>query len=99
MLMYKAMQVVACVAQEPKPWSLKGKDGKDLSGVNHSAKLAVFGADASATSILLKAKTDEELRRKMAKYTIGKPAEIPILGIMPIYHQGEHKPSGYEYTA
>lgn len=97
MLVYKAAGVVACVAQEPKSWSMKDKDGKELQGTNHLAKLAVFGALGDVASITLKAKTAEELKAKMAKYTIGKPAEIPIVSITPVFRQGDRKPSGYEY--
>lgn len=99
MLVYKAAQVVACVGQDPKPWTMRDKEGKELSGVNHTAKLAVFGVGADVATIILKCRTADELKAKMAKYTIGKPADIPIIGVVPVFHQGDRKPSGYEYTA
>lgn len=94
MLTYKAAQVVACAKNEPKPWEFQGK-----SGVSHSAKLACLGTDGGAVSITLKAKTDEELSKKIAKLPVGKPAEIPVTEVVPVFRQGERKPSGYELVA
>jgi len=94
MLMYKAMQVVAVTKNEPKPWKMEGREG-----VNHSAKMAVIGTAADVASITLKAKTADELTAKVAKYTVGKPAEIQILDVVPVFKTGDRRAASYELTA
>ena len=86
-MIIEAVSVVACVAQEPKPWEMGGK-----SGVTHSAKLAVVDDGAEVASIRLKAKTAEELKAKMASYTIGKPAKVRVYQIVPVFRTGDRKP-------
>lgn len=93
MLVYKAQQIVACVKDEPKPWSFDGK-----SGVSHSARLSCFGVDGSVASIRLKAKTAEELVLKVSKYTLGKSAEVPINEVTPVFKTGERRAASYEYV-
>jgi len=92
MLVYKAAQVVAIVKEEPKPWKMN-----DREGVTHSAKVACIGAAADAESIKIKAKSGPELDAKLAKYPVGKPAEIPVLEIIPLTRAGQDKPSSYEF--
>jgi hypothetical protein len=94
MLCFKATQVLAVNINEPKPWEMGGK-----SGVSHSAKLAAIGPKGDLASITLKTKTADELKAKMALYVIGKPAEIPLEQVLPIFKSGERKPSAYEYFA
>lgn len=94
MLTYKAQQVIAAVKNEPKPWEMGGR-----SGVSHSAKVAVLGQNAEVASITLKAKTAEDLDKKLAKYPLGKPSEIPIVEVVPVFRAGDRKPSAYELTA
>lgn len=95
MLVFKAAQVVVVARQEPKPWEFGGK-----AGISHSAKMAVIGMMASAENIVLKAKTAEELEKKIAMYPAnGKPVDIVVREITPVFKQGERKPSGYEFTA
>lgn len=94
MLVFKAAQVIACNVQDPKEWTMNGR-----SGVTHSAKLAVIGPMADVASITLKAKTAEELKAKAAKYPIGKPAEVHVVDIVPVFKSGDRKASAYEYTA
>jgi hypothetical protein len=94
MLVFKAKTIVAASKNEPKPWEFDGK-----SGVTHSAKVAAFGEDGSAESIAIKAKTAEELEKKLARYPVGKSAEIVIGEITPLFRQGDRKASGYTYTS
>ena len=91
MLCYKAAQVIACTKIDPKPWTFDGK-----SGVTHSAKLACLGSTGDVAVVLLKSKTAEELVAKVGKYSIGKPADVPISQVIPIFKAGEKKPSDYE---
>ena len=93
-LMYKAAQVVACVREEPKPWEMNGR-----KGVSHTAKLAVVSASGDVAAIKLKADSADKLTEKVAKFAIGKSAEIPIREIVPVFRSGDRKPSGYEFTA
>jgi len=93
-LVYNAAQVVACTKQEPKPWEMGGR-----KGVSHTAKLAVLSPTGEVANITLKAKEEKELVEKVAKFTLGKPAQIPIKEIVPIFKSGDRKPSGYEYAA
>lgn len=92
MLCYKATQVLACTKEEPKPWTFEGK-----TGTVFAAKLACLGAAGGVAEIKLKAKTEAELVAKIAKYSIGKAADVPVLEIVPIFKQGDRKASGYEY--
>ena len=93
MLMFKAQQVIGCTRDEPKPWTMEGR-----SGTTHSARLALYGSTGEVAEIKLKAKTAEELTSKVAKYTIGKPAEVPLTGVVPVFRAGDKRPSGYEYV-
>jgi hypothetical protein len=93
-LVYDAAQVVACVKQEPKDWQMG-----DRKGTSHNAKLAVVSASGEVASITLKAKTADDLTKKVAQFTIGKPAKIPIKEIVPVFKTGDRKPSGYEFAA
>lgn len=94
MLVYKAAQVVACVKEDPKPWEMNGR-----KGVSHTAKLAVVSASGDVASIKLKSDSAEKLTEKVAKFTIGKPADIAIKEIVPVFKTGDRKPSGYEFAA
>lgn len=93
MLVYKAAQVIACTRLEPKTWSMNGQNG-----TTHSAKMAVLGVDGTAENITLKAKTAEELNAKVAKYTLGKPGDVPIREVVPVFRSGDRKPSSYEFV-
>lgn len=94
MLIYKAAQVIGVVKQEPKPWKMG-----DRSGVTFTAKMACVGAGMDTQCIVLKAKTAEELVAKVAKYTLGKPAEVPVLELVPVFKAGDRRASGYEMVA
>jgi len=94
MLVFKAAQVVSSHKNEPKPWKMEGREG-----VNHTANLACFGERGDVASIKLKAKSAEELDAKLKRYPIGKPAEVQILEIVPIFKAGDRKAAAYEYTA
>jgi hypothetical protein len=93
MLVYKAQQVVGVLTHEPKPWDFQGK-----SGVTHSASLSLFGLNGDAVSIVVKAKTADELKAKLAKFPVGKPAEVPVTQVTPFMRRGENKPAAYEYV-
>ena len=94
MLMYKAVQVVAVTKLEPKAWKMDGREG-----TTHTAKMAVIGGAADVASITLKAKTADELNAKVAKYTVGKPAEIQIVDVVPVFKTGDRRAASYELTA
>ena len=94
MLMYKAAQVVAVVKSDPKPWTMEGR-----TGVTHSAKMAVIGAAAGVAEITVKAKTAEELDKKLVKFVVGKPAEVAIEQVVPVFKTGDRRAASYELTA
>lgn len=94
MIVFKAAQVVACTKNEPKDWEMNGR-----KGTTHSAKLACIGPKADVASITLKAKTAEDLVKKVASYTIGKPADIEITEIIPVFKAGDRKAASYELVA
>lgn len=94
MLVFKAVQVIAIVKNEPKPWEMGGR-----SGVSHTAKMAVVGGNADVASITLKSKTAEELTAKIGRYVVGKASEIQILEIVPVFKAGDRKAASYEFTA
>lgn len=93
-LIYKAAQVVAIVRNDPKPWTMDGR-----SGVSHSAKMAVIGTGAGVAEITVKAKTAEDLDKKLSKCVIGKPADILIEQVVPVFKAGDRKAASYELTA
>jgi len=92
MLVYKAQQVVSATRNDPKAWEMNGQ-----KGVSHTAKLAVISTGGDVAVITLKSKTADDLNAKVAKYGLGKAAEVPILSVNPVFRQGERKPSAYEY--
>lgn len=94
MLVYKATQVIGIVKNDPKPWEIGGR-----SGITHSAKMAVVGADMGVSSITLKAKTAEELETKIKKYPLGKPADIAVTEIVPVFKAGDRRAANYELAA
>ena len=94
LMIIKAQQVVSTAVMEPKPWDFNGKQG-----ITHTAKMAVIGSAAECASVTLKAKTAEELQAKLKKYPAGKSAEIEVTEIVPVFRQGDRKPTGYEFTA
>lgn len=67
-------------------------------GTTHSARLAVLSSNGECENIVLKARSDEELTKKISSYTAGKPAKIPIKEITALMKAGDRKPSGYEYA-
>lgn len=93
-LIYDAAQVVACVKLDPKDWAMG-----DRRGTSHRAKLAVVSATGDVASITLKSDTADNLVKKVNLYTLGKPAKVAIKEIVPVFKQGDRKPSGYEFTA
>jgi len=91
MLVYDATQVIQATKQPPKDWEMNGR-----KGTIHSAKLALLSASGDVETVVLKAKTEEELVKKLAVYTPGKPAKVPVRELIPVYKAGDRKPSGYE---
>lgn len=94
MLTYKCAQVIAATPEEARDWEMNGK-----SGTTHSARLAVLSTSGAVAEIRVKAKTPEELKAKLSKYPIGKPAEVAIASVTPVFRAGDRKPSSYEFTA
>jgi hypothetical protein len=93
-LIYKAAQVVTCLREEPKAWKMEGREG-----VNHTALMSCIGALGGCQEIRLKAKSVEELDKKIAKYPLGKPSEIVIDQVIPTFRAGDRKASGYDLVA
>jgi len=91
MIVFKAAQVVGCSRLDPKDWEMEGR-----KGTTHSAKLAVVGPNADVATIVLKAKTADELNKKVGQYTIGKPADVAITQIIPVFKAGDKKAASYE---
>jgi len=55
------------------------RDPKKMrSGVSNFCDLTVIGTAGQFATVRVKAKSESELVAKVGKYTIGKPAEIPI---------------------
>jgi len=93
MLIFRSAQVVAIHKEDPKPWEMNGK-----TGVTHSAKLSCVGTRGDVAVIKLKAKTAEDLEKKIALYPAGKAADVIVLDVLPMFRPGERKASGYEFT-
>lgn len=49
--------------------------------------------------ITLKAKTADELTKKMAVYPPGKAADVEVLEIVPVFKTGDRKAASYEMFA
>lgn len=94
MIVFKAAQVIGCSLNEPKDWEMNGR-----KGTTHSAKLAVVGPKADVASITLKAKTADDLKKKVAAFTIGKPADVEISEIIPVFKAGDRRAASYELVA
>jgi hypothetical protein len=94
MLVYKCQQVIAATPEEARDWEMGGK-----TGTTHSARLAVLSVSGSVAEIRAKAKSAEELKAKLARYPVGKPAEVVVTSVVPVFRSGDRKPSSYEFTA
>lgn len=93
MLVYKAAQVVACTKEDPKPWTMEGR-----TGVTHSAKLALLSTSGDVDQVRLKAKSAEELLAKVGRFSIGKPAEVVVTEVIPVFRAGDRRACSYEYV-
>jgi hypothetical protein len=80
MLVYKAAQVVAAQPYEEKGWEMPDDQnpGKMRSGISRFCDVTVISTNGSVASVRMKGKTADEVKAKVAKLTIGKPAEIVI---------------------
>lgn len=81
MLVYKAAQVVASQPYHERPYKFKNDAGEMVEGVSKYSDVTVLGTGGAVAVIRFKGKTPEEVTAKVAKLTIGKAAEIPILGM------------------
>jgi hypothetical protein len=81
MLVYKASQVVAAQAIQSKAYSFKDERGAQRDGTSIYSDVTVLSIDGSVAVIRLKGKSEDEVKAKVSKLTIGKPAEIPIRAI------------------
>ena len=81
MLVYKAAQVVNASKIENKPYAFKDDAGKDRSGTSIYSDMTVLGSAGGVAVIRLKGKTEDEVKAKVATYTVGKPADIQIRDI------------------
>ncbi len=84
MLVYKAAQVVSSGSFVSKPWEMPDdKDPKKTrSGVSNFVDVTVMGVSGGVATIRLKGRDEKEVTAKVAKLTIGKPAEIPVAKIV-----------------
>jgi len=94
MLMFKAAQVIVATLEEPKAWKMEGREG-----VTHAAVVCCLGHDGKASNIKIKGKSAEELNAKIGALTPGKPFDLPIIDVVPIFKQGDRRASGYELVA
>lgn len=93
-LVFKALQVICVTREEPKEWEMNGR-----KGVSHTAMVCCLGNDGKAANIKLKAAAAEELTEKISCLTIGKPYDLPVVEVVPIFKANERRPSAYELVA
>lgn len=94
MIIFKAISIIGIVINEPKEWDYLGK-----KGISYTACVAVIGPRANVAAITIKAKNSDELKKKISLYTVGKPAEIEITDIVPVFKTGEKRAASYEMCA
>lgn len=86
MLIYKASQIVAIQPITEKPYSIPARNGSPAtSGTSVFTEVTCTSSNGTVAVIRLKAaqhpdmaKRHEEIKNKVARLTIGKPAEIEI---------------------
>lgn len=81
MLVFKAQQVVASGSFVSRPWEMEDDKGKERSGVSNYVEVTCLGLDGKVAVIRLTGKDEAEVKTKVAKLTIGKPAEITVTDI------------------
>jgi len=81
MLVYKAAQVIAAQQLTNKPYSFKDDKGAQREGNSIYSDVTVISLTGSVAVIRMKGKTEDEVKHKVAKLTVGKPAEIEIRGM------------------
>lgn len=81
MLVYKAVQVVAAQPIVTKDWEMNGDDGKPRKGTSIYSDVTVLGNAGAVAVIRMKGKNEDEVKAKVARLTIGKPAEIEVKGM------------------
>lgn len=81
MLVYKAAQVVAAQPIVTKDWEMNGDDGKPRKGTSIYSDVTVLGAAGAVAVVRFKGKSEEDVKAKVGKLTVGKPAEIEIKGM------------------
>jgi hypothetical protein len=82
MLIVKAAQVLTASAPViGKSWEMDDErnPGKKRAGVSNYCDLTVLGADSKVYVVRLRGKDAAEVTSKLARYTLGKPAEIPVV--------------------
>lgn len=80
MLVYKAGQVVSAKQYEEKAWEMPDDQnpGKTRKGISRFSDVTVISIDGSVGVIRMKGENVDEVKAKVAKLTVGKPAEIQI---------------------
>jgi hypothetical protein len=80
MLVYKAAQVIASGTYVSKPWEMPDEQniGQTRRGISNYVDVTCLGQDGGVAVVRLKGKDEAEVKAKVAKLTIGKPAEIPV---------------------
>ncbi len=91
MLMYRALQVIAATLEEPRDWEMAGR-----KGTIHSAMVCCLGHDGKASNLRIKAKTAEDIAAKVGALTVGKPADLPVVEVVPVFKAGDRRASAYE---
>lgn len=82
MLVYKAQQVITASAVVSKAYAFTDEKTKEeKSGTSIYSDVTVLGTDGSVAVIRIKAKTEAEVKERVAKLTPGRAAEIAIRDI------------------
>ena len=83
MLVYKAAQVLASQPYVEKPWDMAddADPTKRRTGVSKYSDVTVISPNGSVATIRLKGKDENEVKLKVSKLTLGKPAEIEVKAI------------------
>lgn len=81
MLVYKCAQVVSASNLINRPYSFKDDKGAQRDGISIFADVTVIGTAGAVGVVRFKGKTEEEVKAKVGKLTVGKACEIEIKGM------------------
>lgn len=81
MLLYKAQSVINAQPIITKPYSFKDDKGAQRDGSSIYSDVTVISISGAVAVIRMKGKSEDEVKQKVSRLTIGKPAEIEIKGM------------------